>query len=68
MYSLLHGKHLVLTCHAYSWLYRFTDPGFPALLALKFQVISRFCTGQKGHSPGYSMDNFVTKRQTPKAF
>ncbi len=28
---------------------------------IKFQVITRFCPGQKGHSPGYSVDNFDTK-------
>ncbi len=26
--------------------------GFPVFLAIKFQVISMFCPGQKGHSPG----------------
>ncbi len=31
-------------------------------LANKFQVISRFCPGQKGHSPGYSVDNFDTRK------
>ncbi len=41
--------------------------GFPVFLAIKFQIISRFCPGQKGHSPGYSTNDVDTKRQTPKA-
>ncbi len=32
------------------------------VLVIKFQVISRFCPGQKGHSPGYSVNTFGTKR------
>ncbi len=29
--------------------------------------LATFCLVQKGHFPGYSMDKFATKRQTPKA-
>ncbi len=39
-----------------------------SFLAIKFQVMSMFCLGQKGHSSGYSADNFGSKRQTPKTF
>ncbi len=41
--------------------------GSQFVFVIKFKVISRFCPGPKGHSPGYSADNFGTKRQTLKA-
>ncbi len=42
--------------------------GLPVFLAIKFQVMSWFYPGQKGHSPGYIANHFGTTRQTPKMF
>ncbi len=35
--------------------------GFPCFLAIKFQVIARFCLCQNGHSPGFSGRNLLPK-------
>ncbi len=40
------------------------NQGSQFALVIKFQVISRFCPGPKSHSPGYTVDNFDTKRKS----
>ncbi len=42
------------------------EQGSQFFLSIKFQVISRFCSDQKCHSPGYGVNNFGTKKVDAK--
>ncbi len=39
--------------------------GSQLFLAIKFKVLSRFCAGQKGHSPGFNR-HFLHQKADPK--
>ncbi len=58
--SFMHGWFKVIP-HIIDYFYLIS--GFPVILAKTFQVISRFCPGQKSHSPGYMQTIFAPKRR-----
>ncbi len=46
--------HLIAMLCIWGLVFHETKAGFPVFLAITFQVICRFCPGQKGHSPDYT--------------
>ncbi len=66
--NLLHHIFMDFTKNKFRKIEYSINQGSQFVLVTKFQVISRFCPSQKRSSPGYSANNFGTKRQTPKVF